>query len=165
MLYPKDLEDQAKDLLEACLAAGKRVTTAESCTGGLISGLLTEIPGSSKTIGRSFVTYSNHAKAEVLGVPKEILRDQGAVAADTVRAMAEGALAASGKDADIAVAVSGVAGPDGGSPEKPVGTVFMAVASRDGETVAERLHFEGDRTKVRLDTVKKALEMLRERVG
>lgn len=164
-LFPDHLTALARDTLEACRRADLRFTSAESCTGGLIAGLMTEIAGSSDVVGRTFVTYSNEAKQQVLGVPAAVLETKGAVSAETVTAMAEGALRACGRDADVAVAVSGVAGPGGGSPEKPVGTVYIAVASRGGMTCAERHQFPGDRTEIRLRTVEKAVEMVRARAA
>mgnify|MGYP003700633759 CR=1 FL=1 len=148
--------------LDACRAAGLRATTAESCTGGLIVGALTDISGSSDVIGRSFITYSNEAKMEMLGVPAETLAAEGAVSEATVRAMTAGALAAAGKDADIAIAVSGVAGPGGGTADKPVGLVWMCVERRGREAQAEHHVFPGDRQSVRLKTVARALELIAE---
>jgi nicotinamide-nucleotide amidase len=158
--FPEALLSLARRTVDALRSDGKRITTAESCTGGLITGLLTEVSGSSDVLGRGFVTYSNEAKTAVLGVPAEILRRHGAVSDETVRAMAEGALAASGDDADFAIAVSGIAGPGGGTAEKPVGTVHIGLAARGRPTQAGRHHFPGDRTQVRLGTVEKALELL-----
>ncbi|MFN4087434.1 MAG: CinA family protein [Alphaproteobacteria bacterium] len=163
-LFPDRLTALSRRTLDACRGAHLRATAAESCTGGLIAGLLTEISGSSDVVGRTFVTYSNEAKQEVLGVPATLLAAHGAVSAETVAAMAEGALRACGDDAQLAVAVSGVAGPGGGSAEKPVGTVFIAIAGR-GETVATRHHFDGDRCAVRLKTVEAALEKLLHRAA
>lgn len=164
-LFPDHLTALSRETLESFRRAGLRATAAESCTGGLIAGLLTEIAGSSDVVGRTFVTYSNEAKQQVLGVPASVLEAKGAVSAETVTAMAEGALRACGRDADVAVAVSGVAGPGGGSPEKPVGTVYIAVASRGGMTSADRHQFPGDRTEIRLRTVEAALRMMAERVS
>ena len=134
-------------------------STAESCTGGLIAGLLTEIPGSSDMLERGFVVYSNAAKEELLGVPPETLAKHGAVSAETARAMAEGALAKS--RAHIAVSVTGIAGPDGGSAAKPVGLVHFACARRGAPTVAREERF-GDisREAVRLASVRVGLDLL-----
>jgi nicotinamide-nucleotide amidase len=142
---------------EALLAAHRRVATAESCTGGWIAKALTDVAGSSSWFGVGLVTYSNDAKQSLLGVRAETLQEQGAVSEDTVREMAAGALAASG--ADIAVAVSGVAGPDGGTPDKPVGTVWFAwaVSGATPVTYAECVHFDGDRETVRRRSVCHAL--------
>ncbi len=158
-MYPPDLIARAAALLERCREAGLKVATAESCTGGLVAGLLTEIPGSSAVVERGFVTYSNEAKQEILGVPAETVRARGAVSEETARAMAEGALKAS--RADIAVSVTGVAGPDGGSAEKPVGLVWFACARRGAATVARVERF-GDigRGAVRLASVEVALALL-----
>ena len=127
-MFPADLTARAAALLDRCRAAGLTIATAKSCTGGLVAGLLTEIPGSSAVFERGFVVYSNEAKEELLGIPAETLARHGAVSEPTARAMAEGALKAS--RADIAVSVTGVAGPDGGTAEKPVGLVWFALARR-----------------------------------
>lgn len=150
------------EILEAELrAAAMTVATAESCTGGLIVALLTEIPGSSDVVERGFVTYSNAAKEECLGVNPELIQRHGAVSEQVARAMAEGAVIHSG--AEIAVAVTGVAGPGGGSVQKPVGLVHMAVALSGGDTVHIEQRF-GDigRQQVRIQTVVAAITMLRE---
>lgn len=138
------------------------LTTAESCTGGGIAEAVTRIPGSSAWFGQGWVTYSNKAKARELGVATDLLRQDGAVSEEVVRAMATGAAAKA--DATWAVAVSGVAGPDGGSPEKPVGTVWLAWAGPQG-VVAERCLFAGDRDAVRRQTVERALNGLLEQMG
>ena len=139
------------------------ITAAESCTGGLIAGALTDVAGASSVIDRCFVTYSNKAKQELLSVPAHILENHGAVSAQTVQAMAEGALAAT--HAGLAIAVTGIAGPGGGSDEKPVGLVFLATAIRDGDTHINRMEY-GDigRRNVRTATVETALEMLLDRL-
>ena len=124
------VKDAAK-LLEALRARGLTLAAAESCTGGMIAAILTEVPGSSDVLERGFVTYSNAAKTELLGVPADLIRSRGAVSEEVARAMACGALAHS--PADIAVAVTGVAGPGGGTPAKPVGLVHLAAARRGGE--------------------------------
>ncbi len=159
--FSDELLDAAKGLLESCRAKGLRLTTAESCTGGLIASLLTEIPGSSDVVGRGFVTYSNEAKQELLGVSAETLAAHGAVSGETAQEMAAGALARAGRDADLAVAVTGVAGPGGGSAEKPVGTVWLAVASAGGDTVILRHNLDGNRAEIRRAAVERALAMLR----
>ena len=122
----RELMDEAEKLLGDLRARKLRVATAESCTGGLIAGYLTEIPGASDVLDRGFVTYSNEAKAELLGVPMAMITDKGAVSADVARAMAEGALGVS--RAHISVAVTGIVGPGGGTPAKPVGLVYIAAA-------------------------------------
>ncbi len=152
------VREEATALLAAMRAAGLMVATAESCTGGLIAGALTEIAGSSDVVDRGFVTYSNEAKTEMLGVPASLIEERGAVSEPVARAMAEGALARS--RAGVTVAVTGVAGPGGGSVEKPVGTVWFGAARRGGKTVSERVVFGGDRSAVREATVRHALGLL-----
>jgi nicotinamide-nucleotide amidase len=158
-MFPPDLLARAAELIARYRAAGLMAATAESCTGGLIAGLLTEIPGSSNVLERGFVVYSNAAKEELLGVPASTLERHGAVSEETARAMAEGALRAS--RADIAVSVTGVAGPDGGTAAKPVGLVHFACARRGGRTVAREERF-GDigREAVRLASVRVGLDLL-----
>ena len=155
----KVLTNSAQALLERCKVERLLLATAESCTGGLIAASLTAIPGSSAVVDRGFVTYSNEAKTEMLGVAAELIASKGAVSAEVARAMAEGALKHS--RADIAVAVTGIAGPGGGSAEKPVGLVYIAAARRGGG----RLHKEkrlGDigRDEVREATVAEAFALL-----
>ncbi len=158
MLSP-DILDEAAAVLDACRARGVLLATAESCTGGLIAAALTAIAGSSDVVDRGFVTYSNEAKAELVGVPPELIAAHGAVSEPVARAMAEGALARS--RAAIAVAVTGVAGPDGGSAAKPVGLVWFGLARRDTTTFAESQVFPGDRAGVRAATVGRALALIR----
>ena len=158
-MFPPDLLARASALIVRYRAVGRMVATAESCTGGLIAGLLTEIPGSSNVLERGFVVYSNAAKEELLGVPAETLAKHGAVSEETARAMAEGALAKS--RADVAVSVTGIAGPDGGTAAKPVGLVHFACARRGAPTIAREERF-GDigREAVRLASVKVGLDLL-----
>ena len=137
---------------------GGSVATAESCTGGLIAAACTSVAGSSDWFERGFVTYSNEAKTQMLGVPAALIAQHGAVSEEVARAMAEGALRQS--TARLAVAVTGIAGPGGAVPGKPVGTVWLAWALRDGATRAERLQFAGDRAAVRSQTVTQALMRL-----
>lgn len=138
---------------------GRKIATAESCTGGLISAAITEVSGSSLWFDRGFVTYSNEAKMELLGVKEQTLQAFGAVSLETAREMAAGALAHS--NADVAVSVTGIAGPTGGTEQKPVGTVCIGLKRRDQEqAVACEFHFAGDRYFVRYQTVMKALESL-----
>ena len=158
--FSDELLEAAEVLLDSCRAKGLRLTTAESCTGGLVASLMTEIPGSSDVVGRGFVTYSNEAKQELLGVRAETLAVHGAVSGETAQEMAAGALARAGPDADLAVAVTGVAGPGGGSAEKPVGTVWLAVASAGGATVASRRNLDGNRAEIRRAAVECAVAML-----
>jgi nicotinamide-nucleotide amidase len=156
-----ELRDAAKHLLDLCRARGLTVATAESCTGGLVVAALTEIAGSSDVVECGFVTYSNPAKETMLGVPASTLESHGAVSAETATAMATGALRNS--QADIAVAITGIAGPGGGSEAKPVGLVHFAAASRDGRRVERRRLFgEIGRDEVRERSVAEALALLQE---
>jgi nicotinamide-nucleotide amidase len=147
-------------LASALRTRGLRIATAESCTGGLIAAACTAVAGSSDWFERGFVTYSNEAKTESLGVPAALIAAHGAVSAEVARAMAEGALAHS--RAQMAVAVTGIAGPGGGSPGKPVGTVWLAIARTGAPAQAELLQLAGDRTAVREQTVQRALQRLLE---
>lgn len=158
--FPPDIEAAATAVLAAARARGVMIATAESCTGGLIAAALTAIPGSSDVVDRGFVTYSNAAKTDLVGVPAELIDQVGAVSEAVARAMAEGAVAAS--RAGLAVAVTGVAGPGGGSAEKPVGLVHLAVAIRGGATRHLVRHY-GDigRDAVRAETLRDALGLLR----
>ena len=159
MIFPPDLLVRAEKLLESSRAQGLRIATAESCTGGLIAALLTEIPGSSDVFGRGFVTYSNQAKQDMLGVPAASLRQHGAVSEAVARLMAEGAVRNS--TAQISVAVTGIAGPGGGTDEKPVGLVHIAVARAGEPTMHRECRFgEMGRGAIRLKSVETALEML-----
>jgi nicotinamide-nucleotide amidase len=157
----RELKERATALIGACAARGWMVATAESCTGGLVAGLLTEIAGSSQVVERGFVTYSNEAKTELLGVPAELIVRDGAVSESVVRAMAEGALARS--HADIAIAITGIAGPSGGTPEKPVGLVHFGLASTRAATRhLERRYGDLGREAVRRSAVSDALGLLEE---
>ena len=160
-LLPNDIDEMARRVVEENAAAGRKLALAESCTGGLVAGAITEIPGSSAVFDRGFVTYSNEAKMEMLGVSSEIIETFGAVSIACVWAMAKGALEKSG--ADVAVAVSGIAGPDGGTDLKPVGTVVFARAIRDSkaEPEGELKQFEGtNRAEIRRQATLCALELL-----
>lgn len=157
-MFNPDLIQAATALLAECRACGLMLATAESCTGGLIAGVLTEVAGSSDVLDRGFITYSNAAKSDMLGVPPELIEANGAVSGPVAASMASGALLRS--RAALTVAVTGVAGPGGGSEEKPVGTVWFGVASRDAPTTTECLTFPGDRTAIRRATVEHALAML-----
>ena len=148
----------ATALLAGCRARGLMLATAESCTGGLIAGVLTEVAGSSDVLDRGFVTYSNAAKSDMLGVPLELIEANGAVSGPVAASMAAGALLRS--EAGLTVAVTGVAGPGGGSEDKPVGTVWFGISSRGASTLTERQVFSGDRTAVRRATVEHALGLL-----
>ena len=156
-----DIEALARRVVEENLAISRRVAVAESCTGGLVAAALTEIPGSSKVLDRGFVTYSNEAKMEMLGVSGEIIETFGAVSIACVWAMASGAIERS--PADVAVAISGIAGPDGGTDLKPVGTVVFArvVRGEDGEPEGELRTFDGKtRAEIRRQATLCALELL-----
>lgn len=160
MYFSKVTLEIAEALVHAAWAKGLIVATAESCTGGLISAAITEVPGASDVFRRGFVTYANEAKVELLGVPEALLARFGAVSEEVARAMAEGALAAA--DADIAVSATGIAGPGGGTETKPVGLVHMAASRRGGTTLHERAVFPGDRQTVRAQAVETALALLRQ---
>ena len=154
-LFPAELERGARELHQICLEHGLTVTTAESCTGGLIAAALTQIPGASDVFLGGYVTYSNAAKARDLSVPERLIAAHGAVSAEVAMAMAEGAVDVSG--ADIGIAVTGIAGPGGATPTKPVGLVYIAVARRGHATLEEKLVFSGSRGAVRLAAAKAAL--------
>jgi nicotinamide-nucleotide amidase len=154
-----DLRAAAQRLLDQCRRHGLHVATAESCTGGLVVAALTEIAGSSDVVECGFVTYSNAAKESMLGVPAATLKRHGAVSAETAAAMAAGALTRS--QADLAVAITGIAGPGGGSKQKPVGLVHFAAASRDGRLLARcRRYGRIGRRRIRERSVAEALELL-----
>ena len=153
----------ATDVLARCRAAGLMVATAESCTGGLVAACLTEIAGSSDAVDRGFVTYSNEAKMEMLGVAEAMLAAKGAVSAETASEMLAGTLARS--RADLAVAITGIAGPGGGSAEKPVGLVFIGCQRRGCAANVERHVFPGDRAAVREASLRRALGLLLEAAG
>lgn len=153
-----DIDTLAQRVIDTYTAEGLTLGTAESCTGGLIAGALTDISGSSAVVDRGFVTYSNDAKTDVLDVDGGILRAHGAVSEETARAMAWGVLTHA--PVDCAVAVTGIAGPTGGTKDKPVGLVHLAAARHGRDILHERHVFEGDRRAVRQATVKRALEML-----
>jgi nicotinamide-nucleotide amidase len=158
-MFADDLIARARALLDACRARGVKIAAAESCTGGMVCALLTEIPGSSAVVERGFVVYSNEAKRELLGVSEEVLAAYGAVSEPTARAMALGALAHS--NADVAVSVTGIAGPDGGTAAKPVGLVHFACARRGGAAVAiERRFGPLTRSSIRLASLETALGLL-----
>jgi nicotinamide-nucleotide amidase len=154
------LHESAHALIQQSKAAGVTIATAESCTGGLIAAALTSVAGASVVLECGFVTYSNESKTEMLGVPAELIASKGAVSAEVARAMAEGALKRS--KADIAVAVTGIAGPDGGSPEKPVGLVHLAAARRGGGRLHEEKRF-GDigRHEVRGEAAAEAFALIK----
>ncbi|SEH55541.1 nicotinamide-nucleotide amidase [Methylobacterium sp. 275MFSha3.1] len=164
MVDDAELLARAEALVTAYAADGRTVATAESCTGGLVAGLLTAVPGSSAVLERGFVTYSNDAKAEAIGVPIDLIRRYGAVSEPVARAMAAGALAAS--RASVAVAITGIAGPGGGSAEKPVGLVHFGLSRRDGETRhLERRYGDLGRAGIRRAAVADALGLLEDALG
>jgi nicotinamide-nucleotide amidase len=162
-MLPQSTLDAARDLLALMEGRAMTLATAESCTGGLIAAALTAIPGSSAVVTRGYVTYSNEAKQEMLGVPAEALARVGAVSEEVARAMAEGALRASG--ADLALSCTGIAGPGGATPGKPVGLVFIGGGRRGGGTQVLRRVFPGDRGAVRAATVAEALALARDLIG
>lgn len=159
-LFAQALCEKANAILSVCKLHGTKLATVESCTGGLLSAILTELPGSSAMFTHGFVTYANEAKSEMVGVPAGLIAQHGAVSEPVARAMAEGALNAS--SADIAVSITGIAGPDGGSAQKPVGTVHFACALKGKPTIHSRQQFSGDRTTIRLSAVEYALSLVAE---
>jgi nicotinamide-nucleotide amidase len=162
-MFTPELTSAAEALLAACRKRGLKLATAESCTGGLVAGVLTDIAGSSDVFDRGFVTYSNGAKTEMLGVPSSVIDRHGAVSAVVALAMVEGALSHS--KANVAVSVTGIAGPDGGTAQKPVGLVYIAAHRTGAEPVAHRFHFtSGSRQGIRMDSVREALRLAMEAV-
>ncbi len=157
-MFSQPVRQTATDLLERYRRAGLRIATAESCTGGLVAAALTAIAGSSDVVERGFVTYTNEAKEQQLGVPRLALLAYGAVSEPVARAMAEGALRES--LADVAVSVTGIAGPGGATADKPVGLVHFGAARRGGATLVERHVFPGDRDAVRAAALATALALL-----
>ena len=162
MSLPAELILKANEVLELCRLHGVTLATAESCTGGLVAAALTAIPGSSSVVERGFVTYSNQAKTEMLGVPAALIEAHGAVSADVARAMAEGAVARS--RADLGLSITGIAGPDGGTATKPVGTVHIAAAQSGALTLHRPCLFAGDRDAVREQSALAAMDLLMERI-
>ena len=164
MLFDAELEARAKALVETFITRGLKLATAESCTGGLVAGLITEIAGSSAALDRGFVVYSNEAKSDMLGVSPQTLGAFGAVSEQTARELAEGALARS--RADIAISVTGIAGPGGGSADKPVGLVHFACARRGGALAhVERRFGDIGRAAVRRASIVQALDLLEVAAG
>ena len=158
-LFSNQLLAEIESLLKAYRRRGWRLATAESCTGGLIAASLSEIPGASDVLDCGFVTYSNAAKHDLLGVPSDLIASVGAVSAEVAEAMALGALART--KVDIAISATGIAGPGGATPEKPVGLVFLGTARRGGGPARHEQHlFAGDRTAIRLATVDAAIALL-----
>ncbi|MHB2166227.1 CinA family protein [Alsobacter sp. R-9] len=164
MLDDPGLEARVAALLGHLRTRGLMVATAESCTGGLVAGALTAIPGSSDVVDRGFVTYSNEAKTDMLGVPAAVIAAHGAVSEPVARAMAEGALARS--RAGVTVALTGIAGPGGGSPQKPVGLVHLAAARRSGATLhLERRYGDLGRAGIREAALRDALDLIEQASG
>jgi nicotinamide-nucleotide amidase len=158
MKMPPAIAAEAKKAVGALIAAKLKVATAESCTGGLIGGALTSVPGSSETVHGGFITYANAAKTAMIGVPARLIRDYGAVSAQVARAMADGAR--NRARVDLAVAVTGIAGPDGGTETKPLGLVYLACATHEGTKVIERRFGDLGRDGIREATVLDALRLL-----
>lgn len=156
------MQQRVADIAQCLLDRGEWLAVAESCTGGLIAKTLTDVAGSSAWFERGFVTYSNRAKHELLGVPEAVLVHHGAVSEATVLAMAGGALVHA--PVQWALAVTGIAGPGGGTDDKPVGTVWIGCAQRDGACAAHRFRFDGDRESVRTQTARMALDVLLDRL-
>jgi nicotinamide-nucleotide amidase len=162
-VFTEKQQRMAEDVIERCRAAGLRLATAESCTGGLIAGCLTSVSGSSAAFDRGFVTYDDGAKTEMLGVSERLLATDGAVSEATARAMAQGTL--SHAPVQISVAVTGIAGPEGGTETKPVGLVHIAAARSGSDTLHERHIFTGDRQTIRMAAVEAALVLLIKRLS
>jgi len=162
-MFPDRIRNLALLVMDEAMERRVKIATAESCTGGLIAGLFTEFAGSSKVLERGFVTYSNAAKSEILGIAGDILADYGAVSEPVSRLMAEGAMEQS--RANLAIAVTGIAGPGGGTPMKPVGTVHLACA-RENKAMTHEMLMLGDigRYEVRMATIEAALNMIREQI-
>ncbi|MHA1598364.1 MAG: CinA family protein [Alphaproteobacteria bacterium] len=156
-MYPDTVLSLAERGLAACRDAGLKLAIAESCTGGLIGGCLTSISGASDVLDRGFIAYANEAKTDLLGVPEAMLVEHGAVSEVVARRMAEGAL---GGNTNISVSVTGIAGPGGGTDEKPVGRVHIASARTDSETLHREFTFDGDRDAVRMQAIEAALSLL-----
>ncbi len=161
-MFPDDIPSLAQAVIEAAVRRGVLLATAESCTGGLVAGALTAVPGSSGAVDRGFVTYSNVAKIEMLGVADALIEINGAVSDTVARAMAEGAVARSG--ASVAVSITGIAGPGGGSPDKPVGLVHFAATGPAGTVHAEHRFGDIGREAIRLASVRVALALLADRI-
>ncbi len=157
-IFHAALSQKANAILAACKQHGTKLATVESCTGGLLSAMLTELPGSSDMFTHGFITYANEAKTEMVGVDAALIQHHGAVSEAVARAMAEGALRAAG--ADISISITGVAGPGGGSVNKPVGTVHFACAMKGKPTIHSHKIFAGDRGEIRLSAVDHALDLI-----
>ncbi len=154
---------KAEIILSGMREKNMKLATAESCTGGLISAAFTAVPGSSDVFERGFVTYSNEAKHDMLGVPSELIAELGAASHEVAEKMAIGAIQNS--KADVAVSVTGIAGPAGGSSEKPVGLVYIGLARRNGASTSHKFNFSGDRTEIRMHTLKEAMDILYDKIS
>lgn len=157
-MFPPEIYDIAYKVIEEYTATGQKIVTAESCTGGMVAVMLTEIPGASSVLERGYIVYSNAAKIEVLGVLPDLLNEYGAVSGEVAEAMAQGALEYS--SADIAVSVTGIAGPDGATATKSVGLVYIGIANRSGILFHCKCQFDGNRHDVRTQTTHEALRLL-----
>jgi nicotinamide-nucleotide amidase len=162
-MLDKNIIDSATETIAVCKEAGLMVATVESCTGGLVAGALTAVSGSSDVVDRGFVTYSNEAKNELVGVPLQLIEAYGAVSDEVARAMAQGGVERS--NAQIAVAITGIAGPSGGTETKPVGLVHFGCFREGGEAALYHEVYKGDRDAVRAASVLQALAMIREAAG
>ena len=162
-MFPDDILDAARAVIAAAQARGLTIATAESCTGGLVAAALTAVPGSSAVVDRGFVTYSNAAKAQALGVAEDIISQHGAVSEPVARAMAAGAQRHS--DAQVTVAITGIAGPGGGSAEKPVGLVHFAASGPAGQVHEMRRFGDIGRDAIRIESVRVALSLLQDRLA
>lgn len=162
-MFPVDIQQLARQVVESAASRGLQIATAESCTGGLVAAALTAIAGSSAVVERGFVTYSNRAKVQLLGVPEELILAEGAVSEPVAVAMAEGAVARS--DATVSVSITGIAGPGGGSPEKPVGLVHFAACGPLGQLHVERRFGDPGREAIRVESVRVALGLLLKQIG
>jgi nicotinamide-nucleotide amidase len=158
MMFPPDINDLARKVIHIFSGEKQKIVTAESCTGGLIAAALTSVPGSSSVFERGFISYSNDAKVELLGILPESLSIAGAVSPDIAEEMAKGALEFS--LADLALSVTGIAGPDGGTPVKPVGLVYFGLATRSGMRMHYRCQFSGDRDDIRVQAVHEGLRLI-----
>ena len=161
-MFSREIIEKVRLLSRILQRNGQKISSAESCTGGLFAAAMTDLPGSSEIFERGFVTYSNESKIELLTVPTFFIEDFGAVSKQTAMAMAEGALLIS--KADIAISVTGIAGPDGGSDEKPVGTVFIGFAAKNKKTFFKEFSFTGSRNSIRNESVNQMLDILLENV-
>jgi nicotinamide-nucleotide amidase len=157
-MFSPVIHDLARKVIESYSAHGRKIVTAESCTGGLVAAALTQIPGSSSVFERGFITYSNDSKTEVLAVMPEAIEEYGAVSEQSAESMAKGALEFS--QADVSISVTGIAGPTGGSILKPIGLVYFGLATRNGVLFHSQSHFSGDRDNIRSAAVVEALKLL-----